>query len=234
MGWAVFASQPSEMSPFGWTACFMPKDREQTLTPSDLCGAGRSIDKQVGVQPYFWPRDAQLPHPCWCFTCRAGSSVRARLGWAQGCFSHCSGAGWCLYWAWVGSRRMDALQWGNPSKNSLGANLNELGIWFVSSLCLVVPCLGMPHCCAMPASWVAPWDFSGHFQSILGKLDHTGWAAQNKFWEGLGNQHSIRTNCVSVRPGNDEMRSSEVWPWRSCPSTYQKLPLAERQGVKGF
>lgn len=89
----------------------------------------------------------------------------------------------------------------------------------------------MPYCCAMPASWVAPWDILGYFQSVLGKLDHTGWAAQKKFWEALGNQHSIRTNCVFVRLGNDEMRSSEVWPWRSCPSTYQKLPLAECERI---
>lgn len=84
----------------------------------------------------------------------------------------------------------------------------------------------MPGCCVMSASWVAPGDISGRFQSVLGELDYTGWVAQKKFWKGLGNQHSTMTNCESVRPGNDEMRSSEVWPWRSCSSTYQKLLLA--------
>lgn len=66
---------------------------------------------------------------------------------------------WCLYWAWVGSSRIDALQQGNPFRKHLEQIWTTLGL-LASLLCLggvglVMLLPGMPHCCAVPASWAA-------------------------------------------------------------------------------
>lgn len=136
-------------------------------------------------------------------SCRAGSSVRDRLGWAQGCFFYCLGARWCLYGTWVGSKRMDALQCGNPFRNSVGANLNELGI------CLYPPCVWVVWVwlCSALECQIAEWPHETfHDISSLCWESWTTLAGQPKRSFGKGWEISIPSGLTVNLSGQAIMR----------------------------
>lgn len=168
------------MSQFGWSPCFMPKDRAQPLKV--ISGwLDRGSDKQVGHNPIpgigmlschipagatlasvtlrllvcVWEQQSRLS---WQYQMQAGVSAvmfLPLLGVQCGVYTELGLAaeGWMLCSEVTLSKK---ICWSKSEQTwrLFASSLRSGG------LSLVVPCPGMPHCCAVPANWAALWGIS--------------------------------------------------------------------------